>query len=268
MSFRNKLENLLREAVKQDKRVLIDCGYYESSWKDDAMWTEDKYWNILQSCEFSFAFSFDKPENSEDKTADSIIDEVEKRWLRDQDVTNKGTIIPIVHGEVSQFPVILRRIAEKLNPVIIAIPERELGEGILSTAKTIHRIRQSLNDIGVYYPLHLLGTGNPISILIYTICGADSFDGLEWCQMILDNKTGAQYHLQHYDFFREKFKPKSIPDFPYTLAALMHNLNFYLELMTRLQSVRVSTTTEQVMKQYIPGDFLTILKEKLPEVIS
>lgn len=264
---RNEIEGLLREAVKRDKTVLVDCGYYESSWKGDVTWTEDKFWNILESCEFSLAFSFDKPKNSKSDTADSIIDEVEKRWLRDQGVTNKGTIVPIVHAEAPQFPAILQCIAKKLNPVMIAVPERELGEGILSSAKTIYRIRQSLNDIGVYYPLHLLGTGNPISILVYTMCGADSYDGLDWCQTLLDFETGMQYHLQHYDFFREKSKSKLIPDFPYTLAALMHNLNFYLELLTQLRHARASKTMGQVIQKYIPGDFLVILKDKLPEVV-
>ena len=64
----------------------------------------------------------------------------------------------------------------------------------MARAKTIIKIRKTLAPKKQYYPLHLLGTGNPLSILIYSICGADSFDGLEWCQTTVDYNTGLLYH--------------------------------------------------------------------------
>jgi queuine/archaeosine tRNA-ribosyltransferase len=73
------------------------------------------------------------------------------------------------------------KVAEQLCPVLLAVPERALGEGIATRIRSVRQIRKALNELDFYCPLHLLGTGNPVSIIAYTIAGADSFDGLEWC---------------------------------------------------------------------------------------
>lgn len=43
---------------------------------------------------------------------------------------------------------------------MIAVPERELGDGIVARARAVHEIRRSLDSLGFYQPLHLLGCGN------------------------------------------------------------------------------------------------------------
>jgi hypothetical protein len=43
-------------------------------------------------------------------------------------------------------------------------------------------------------------TDNPFSITLYSAMRADSFDGLEWCQTVVDHETGLLYHLSHVDF--------------------------------------------------------------------
>ncbi|WP_182212931.1 hypothetical protein [Stenotrophomonas acidaminiphila] len=65
-------------------------------------------------------------------------------------------------------------------------------------------LRKALDDNGRYVGLHLLGTGNPISIALYAWAGADSFDGLEWCQTVVDHDTGLLFHLSQSDFFRRQ----------------------------------------------------------------
>jgi len=276
---RRKLGNLLKETLTR-KKVLLDCGYYESSWKDDKEWTEDKFWEIVKSFEFSYAFTFDKFDKKEEVVAtseDKIIKEVVYRWKKDSDATMKGNIIPIVHSESEKFPEILQEIAQTINPVMIAVPERELGEGIIATSKTIIKIREALNQTGAYYPLHLLGTGNPLSILLYTICGADSFDGLEWCQMVVNYDSGLINHLQHYDFFDVQSEWGSIHGYSRDLSALMHNLSFYLDWMERTREAMAKDEAINLLQEYLPiirdengkeKSTFEMLEEKLPELFE
>lgn len=203
--------------------------------------------------------------------------EVAERWTRDSDSTKNGNIIPIVHAETEKFPQILQSVAHTINPIMIAIPERELGAGIIATAKTLIKIREALNETGGYYPIHLLGTGNPLSMLIYAVCGADSFDGLEWCQMVLNYNTGLPHHLQHYDFFECQSDFRSIPGFSRDLSAMMHNLDFYLAWMKKIREAIAGREAVTLLKEYLPTiwdkdghDISTfeILKEKLPELFE
>jgi len=275
---RNILEELLKETLANKKKVLLDCGYYESSWKNDKDWTEDKFWEILNNCEYSFAFTFDKKGELEEISIDDTVKEVVERWTKDSDVAKNGIIIPIVHHAKSEkFPQILQQVAKTINPVMIAVPERELGPGILASAKTVIKIREALNETGGYYPIHLLGTGNPLSMLIYAVCGADSFDGLEWCQMVLNHNTGLPHHLQHYDFFESQSSYRSIPGFSRDLAAMMHNLDFYLAWMKKVQEAIANGEAITLLREYLPtindqdGHAISsfeMLKDKLPELFE
>lgn len=263
----------LKSARAKGKKVLLDCGYYESSWKDDKKWTEETFWDVLRNYEFDFAFCFDKQDENKASSEYSIVDDVVERWTKDRDVTEKGNIIPIIHTETEKFPQIVPQVAQKLNPVMVAIPERELGEGLIATARTIIKTREALNKTGAYFPIHLLGTGNPLSILIYTICGANSFDGLEWCQMVLNYDTALLHHTQHYDFFEGQSDFSSIPGFSRDLAALMHNLTFYLDWMKRIQQALASHSTIEFLEEYFrkymrDEGYLEILKKKLPELFT
>jgi hypothetical protein len=65
--------------------------------------------------------------------------------------------------------------SQRLNPIFVAVPKRELGDGLLERARNVVRIRRRLDRLGYHCGLHLLGTGNPISILEYSLCGADTF---------------------------------------------------------------------------------------------
>lgn len=124
--------------------------------------------------------------------------------------------------------------AEQLYPVLLAVPERTLGEGIVERTRTVRKIREALNALEVYCPLHLLGTGNPLSIIAYALAGADSFDGLEWCQTVVDHETGRLSHFQQWDLFRHQTEWGQNNTLPYIQSVLMHNLDFYERLMADL----------------------------------
>ena len=66
----------------------------------------------------------------------------------------------------------------------------------------MRKIREALNELYFYQPVHVLGTGNPASIALLAAAGADTFDGLEWSRYVADGETKNLHHFQHYDLFK------------------------------------------------------------------
>lgn len=228
--------------------ILMDSGNYESFWKGGSVWTPERYQEITRASEYHLCFCYDnlKPPDS----AEEIAEDVVSRVLQCQDHAS-GTVVPIIHGPTELLPFISRMVAEELYPLLIAIPERELGYGIFHRTQTVRRIRESLNEAGLYCPLHLLGTGNPLSIIAYAMAGADSFDGLEWCQTVVNHETGKLFHFQQWDLFKEQTEWGYNDLLPYTQSVLMHNLVFYAKFMRDLREALINDLVAAILGRYV-----------------
>ena len=187
---RTRMDAALNKSKERGTAILMDSGNYEGYWKADAEWIPDRFHEIARTSKHHLCFCYDNQEPPD--TTEAIAKDVIERVLRDQ-VHALGTVAPIVHGPTELLPNAARHVAEQLFPVLLAVPERALGEGIVARTCCVRRIRQALDQIGFYCPLHLLGTGNPLSIIAYTMAGADSFDGLEWCQTVVDHESGKLF---------------------------------------------------------------------------
>jgi hypothetical protein len=249
---RTEIDSLLKQSLGNGQIILLDSGNYESYWKKDGTWTVQRYSEICTSIPFHVAFCFDNqnPPNGIDALVKEAVDSV----VRDQQsLLSSGTVVPIVHGPRELLPESIGKVAEQLRPLLVAVPERSLGDGVLQRADTVHKIRSSLNGgLDYYCPLHLLGTGNPYSILIYSACGADSFDGLEWCQTSVDHDSGRLFHFQQWDFFSEQTGLGDLHDLPYSQKVLAHNLIFYSRWLEKVGSVLKEGKTESALRSYLP----------------
>ncbi len=259
----NAIKKLLEHAINNKQIVLIDSGNYESYWKNDKTWSIEKYREMIKSIPHNIAFSYDIFKWNIDLK--EIVNNVEDEVAKSQSYSC-GTIVPILHSTKKILPNILTILVDRLNPLFIAIPERELGDGMLERATNVFKIRKELNKKSRYYPLHLLGTGNPLSILIYSICGADSFDGLEWCQTTVDHDTGLSYHFQQREFFKLDQKLHEISGLPYTQLTLVYNLIFYNRWMNKINKGFLNNNIMEVVDSYLPNQMVASLKKKLPEV--
>lgn len=227
------LARLLAAAKEAGTTVLMDSGNYESYWKGGkASWRQENFHDVLRRFPCSFAFGFDEQEPPSDSKAHITL--VVDRWRQDQRVAKERTIVPIVHGDKESLPNLCLRVAEETGTPMIAVAERRLGDGTLDRARSVTAIRQALDSIGHYVGLHLLGTGNPISLALYSLAGADSFDGLEWCQTVVDHETGLLYHFSQSDFFRQQ-TAWGEGDISFQARTLAHNLEFYADWMHRLR---------------------------------
>lgn len=251
-----RIDAALKRSRTRGSVILMDSGNYEAFWKGDMDWQADRFYAISSTYEHDLGFCYDNQEPPD--TAAAISEDVVGAVLRDQDQC-VGTIVPIVHGPPDLMPAAAQKVAELLCPVLLAVPERALGDGIAARTRSVRRIRQALDALGFYCPLHLLGTGNPISIIAYAMAGADSFDGLEWCQTVVDHKSALLFHFQQWDFVREQTEWGSNGILPYIQSALMHNLDFYVTFMRNLRDA---------MQRNVPYEFLaTYLSKNRAEII-
>ena len=251
------LETSLKVAVSKGVTILMDSGNYESYWKD-ADWNQKEFHSIIRntSCPFIFCYDNQSPPKDINAHKKGIL----SCWQEDIKHSNGNILIPIIHGPTESTPELCQYIVSETDSLIVAVPERRLGEGIIERAQTVSKIRSTLNNNSKYIRLHLLGTGNPISMAVYAIMGADSFDGLEWCQTVVDPETAFLFHFSQAEFFYDKGGYGN-ENLPYILKTLAHNLEFYSNWMKQLQEAIYSDTAiEFCENRFSPSLFSKISK--------
>jgi len=234
----------LPKKMDRDSIVFLDSGNYEAYWFDDHDWPYESYQSAANSIDADLYLSYDNCWQKEDKD-----------YQIPKQIGDKEAFIPIIHGSPTTIPELAVEIAMKERWQMIAIPERELGDSISSRINTIQNIRKSLRINGIEIPIHLLGTGHPISILLYSAFGADSFDGLEWCQTIVNPKNGQLFHFTQKDFIDCRCDACTSGMTSYLTTILFHNLLFYIDWMVMIQKALQQGTIKDMMKKYIPEPF-------------
>ncbi|MBW1702384.1 MAG: hypothetical protein JRJ50_09725 [Deltaproteobacteria bacterium] len=272
--------------LRQSKCALfLDSGNYEASHKDDHYskkhnpdgWRRDCFRKVASKIKPDIAFAFDK------WPITGGIDEITNRIVRNFRADERAIhelsfpLCPIVHlpekdkniTVVECASQIVTKVVKKLDPIMVAIPERELGDGLIERVRTVRGVRSALNGLGRYYPLHLLGTGNPITMIALAAAGADSFDGLEWCRTVADYEDGTLFHFQHLDCFREKYSSRlqlkirkiiENEEATYTAQVASYNLDFFTDLTRTIQDMIHRDNVEHLLKQ-IPNIGANIFKE-------
>lgn len=276
----------IKKLRKSTDVLFLDSGNYEATRKDDLYsekkkplgWKKEHYWETVARLSPDLAFSFDtiyrisEPDRITARIAASF--QADDRALRERNFP----LSPIIHlprkcdrSLVSDYAArIVSRLASELDPLMLAIPERELGDGLLERAKTVRDIRKALNALGKYYPLHLLGTGNPLSMIALATAGADSFDGLEWCRTVADYEKGFLFHFQQFDFFSQtrlhRIQDPRIrrlienKDATYSAKTLGFNVDFFKDWMRTMQNMIHSGQTEMLLRM-VPNIGPQIFKE-------
>ncbi len=252
--------------------LFLDSGNYEAYRKNDRHspktnprgWRKDHYRETAARLSPDLAFSFDTiaPTGKPDRVAARIVANyrADDRALRERDFP----LCPIVHlpreykGTFSECAArIVAPVVAELDPLMVAIPERELGDGLRERTRTVRDIRKALNKLGKYYPLHLLGTGNPLSMIALAAAGADSFDGLEWCRTVPDYENGHLFHFQQFECFSQaclhRVRDQSIrrlienANAPYAIRTLSYNVDFFKDWTRTMQKLIHSGQVETLL---------------------
>ena len=271
----------LRKIRRAGGLVLVDSGNYEASRLGDKQWKPANFRRALEGIPHDLAFSFDVLEPA--FGAKEAVAQIVKAIDRD----SRGTaapILPIVHAPYSEaakghrlknIPTVMRLLAEELAPPLIAIPERELGNGLAERARNVQRIRQELGKLAFYQPLHLLGTGNPWSIAVLAAAGADSFDGLEWCRVAVDRESNRLNHFQHFDLFKYQSgwaESRLVAGLlnndntEFNTKAAFHNLDYFAELASELQAAAPRQAFEPIVARMLGTPSVNYLVKNVPSL--
>jgi hypothetical protein len=238
--------------------LVLDSGHYEATRKDDywarknkSGWIRERFHEAARAIPADIVFSYDNPEieGTSAEVVDQILDDYVRDWV--QTGLGPGTLCPIVHlPEAPRWGAdaaasIVAGVAKEVRPALIAIPERELGDGIFARMKTVMSVRRALDELGFYQPLHILGTGNPMTIAALSVCGGDSFDGLEWCRTAANYDSHNLMHFQHFDLLSGYYDSrmsnkaaKSIVEHeeaPFALRAASYNYDYFCYWMREVQ---------------------------------
>ncbi|MDR1699712.1 MAG: hypothetical protein LBR68_00785 [Lachnoclostridium sp.] len=247
---KSEMIGLLNDMKKEGRIILLDSGNYESYWHKDRYWNIDRYNEILEHEFCSFCLSFDY-QIIDKGSKDDLIKIITDNTCANQAVTG-GVVAPIIHAKLDDLEYVCCNVTSLINPPFIAIPERLLGGGIINRVLKLRQIRKALDELGYYTPIHLLGTGNPFSLLLFAYAGADTFDGLEWCQTCIDITTFQVYHFQ----LRELFKNEVAGIQDYDIATLLNNLQAYKEINRQISDSFKNHEVKQLLEKYFSVDVI------------
>jgi queuine/archaeosine tRNA-ribosyltransferase len=250
---KQKIIGILKELKENGINILMDSGNYESYWHKDSNWTISKYESILKQGLANIYFSFDD-QNIKGKSISQITNTVVENSKSNMTYTD-SLITPIIHAQPNQLKDVCKEVVKKLNSTHIAIPERLLGDGIINRVVNLKLIREELNSLGRYISIHLLGTGSPFSILLFVWAGADTFDGLEWCQTSIDPLTFQTYHFQLRELYHIDNERNN-----YSLMTLYNNLQFFDNLNFSIQKALEQNELIKILKEYFSPELLKALK--------
>jgi hypothetical protein len=83
------------------------------------------------------------------------------------------------------------------------------------------------------------------------MAGAQTFDGLEWCQTCVDPDTAWLHHFHHRDLVTP-VAPELMRDLPYAQGTLVHNLLFLRSWMRRLRESLELGSAMDMLSAYLP----------------
>lgn len=81
---------------------------------------------------------------------------------------------------------------------IIGLTEHSLGISFDQRVRRLHEFRLALDAHGIVRPIHVFGTDHPLSIVIYSLAGADMFDGLGWATEFIDAESLSRHDISHH----------------------------------------------------------------------
>jgi len=238
--------------------LFLDSGLFESSMKRSIQWNLADYKSILSEINFDLHSSFDvyrkdfrSHEDFKKTTYDNILESSvflnNGAFLAILHAPSTRTLIKIVQEFVSNYPTLCSS---------IAVAERDIGKSIQERAETLVAIRTALNESNPKNFLHLLGCGNPLSMVLYSYCGVDSFDSLDW----------VKFAINPVDYSINDFSQLGLLDCKcqictrlsskntkrgYLRKVLLHNLLFYQNFVKQIQSLIKNDNIKAYVQKHI-----------------
>lgn len=257
---RKSLSEEIRSYLEKGSFVFADSGIYESYWKADASWSYDLYKTAVGQMDFDFYSSFDVLPTTKD--VGGFAKETVANILASRKLSNKSGFMPILHGLHPDMLVSLTSTFVREHPSLstfLAIPERDCGDSLVEKAQTIVKIRKILDgddDSNRQRILHILGCGNPISVLLYSYCGANTFDSLDWVKQAIEPQRLTMNDFSHLELTGCQCPICASTKRDYTEKVLLHNLLFYQNHMLQIQRLIRNNEILQFLGKHVGQNIL------------
>ncbi len=250
--------------------LLMDSGMYESSWRKDLNWNMSSYKSLMSQAHFDIYTSFDLlPDPRKKETETEFKGQTFRNALESSVFQNDNLFVVILHGS---SPATLISIVEEFtikHPNLcraIAVAERDCGYNVLERAETISQIRRRLNENNKETLLHILGCGNPLSMLLFSYCGADTFDSLDWIKYAInpDPSSLLVNDFSHLPLLNCKCRICADPkrkNADYLEKVLLHNLSFYQDFIVQIQSLIQHDIIENYLRVHFAEDIINQVNE-------
>lgn len=243
---RKRLLSMMKEYRKKGF-LFLDSGLFESSWIVGKTWDIAAYKNLIFNAKFDFYSSFDVFRDQ--KIRDQKISDEEFAKLSFDNIIessaflNNVVFVPILHEETAEKLVnLVGKFTEEYPKLCgcVAVAERDCGKSIIERAETILRIREVMNNNNYQNILHILGCGNPKSIMLFSYCGADSFDSLDWLKHVINPSDNSIHDFSQLDLINCKCHVCTDSNYrgtDYLQKTLLHNLLYYRIFLDNMQSL-------------------------------
>ena len=136
-----------------------------------------------------------------------------------------------------QIENVIRGISQFGQFAIIGVTEKELGNSILNRMKNISKIRKGLDDANNNAPIHVFGSLDPITSILYFLAGAEIFDGLTWLKYAYFN--GPAIYQTNFGAFHPELGIH-VRDSQVRSKSIVNNL-YFLERMKYIMKEFIST---------------------------
>jgi len=196
----------------QTAPLFLDSGGYESS-KDKDLSDLNKHnqgkarkWNTSMHQEFLDGWVFNRPtvvvSFDSPRARTTLMKQVERAEKLFERYPQAMTNFLIKPEKVKNKYLCLDEIIENINLLkdfdIIGVTEKELGHSTLERMKNIKKLRAALDEVSEDKPIHIFGSLDPISSILYFLAGADIFDGLTWLRFAYSKKTGLPTYKHNF----------------------------------------------------------------------
>jgi hypothetical protein len=237
------------ENVLGTELTILDSGGYETSDIYDLSatskysfpikdWTHDKYEEVISRWpqhKAGIIVSYDH--GAERHELDVQIKQAKKLFSKNKHFLSDFLIKPETNDQrYIKIEHVIDKIKKFKDFSIIGVTEKELGNSILDRMLHIAKIRTALDDERNSAPLHIFGSLDPISSLLYFFAGAEIFDGLTWLKYSYFN--GSAIYQSNYGVLNAELginlrdsqvRSKSIVNNIYTLEKMTYLMNNFIE---------------------------------------
>ena len=234
--------------------LLLDSGRYESSWYKDTSWTFERYRDVVQQTPCDFYTSFDIfPGDVQGNFEQETINQIRQSF----DFQRDNICIPILHLTTDDNLFSTLDVITKDGFQFVALPERELGDTILERCLKLYQIRQFLDSKNSNVLIHVLGCGHPVSLLLYIFAGADTFDSLDWQEVVFDSSDLSFRDYSHLLLAQCHCRYCRNDALPYVHKVYLHNLLFIKQFLNDIILSIRNDAFETFLKRYITPPILT-----------